>query len=250
MKIKVLKESKNKLQFVIEGVSPELVNSLRRAATFKVPTLAIEDVYFTENSSALYDEQLALRLGLLVLKTKTDKLVLPNECKCKGKGCKLCQAKFTLKEDGPKMVYASDLKVENSEVVYPKTPLVWLDKDQKIDLTAGAVLGRGSEHAKWNTGLVYYHHFPEIKIKNKNALSKLVSKAPFSHVFNSKLEVKSRNYDMCVLCGEESKGAIEVSSAKDKFVVYVESWGQLSPKAILVKAVEIVEAELGELKLK
>ena len=68
MSIKILSKSNEKVTFIIDKITSELANSLRRAAVFKVPTLAIEDVYFTENNSAMYDEQIALRLGLIALK--------------------------------------------------------------------------------------------------------------------------------------------------------------------------------------
>jgi len=156
MKIKVIKKEENKLVFELSDANASLVNSLRRAAVYKVPVLAIEDVYFTENSSVLYDEQIAVRLGLLPLKANVNKMKLPAECTCKGKGCKKCQIKVELKEKGPKMVYAKDLKITGAEVIYPETPIVWLEETHELDLKAAAVLGTGEEHAKWNTGWMYY----------------------------------------------------------------------------------------------
>jgi len=153
--MKIIKQDKEKLVFELIA-SAELANSLRRAAIYKVPTLAIEDIYFTENNSILYDEQIAIRLGLLVLKANIDKLSLPSGCSCKGKGCKKCQVSVELKEKGPKMVYAKDLKIVNAAVVHPETPIVWLEDSHEIDLKANAVLGTGEEHAKWNTGWAYY----------------------------------------------------------------------------------------------
>ena len=200
MKIKTLESKNNKLVFELDGATPEQINSLRRAAVYKVPVLAIEDVYFTENNSVLYDEQVAIRLGLLALKTDVDKMKLPTECTCKGKGCKKCQVKIALKEKGPKMIYAKDLKITGAEALYPETPIVWLEESHELDLKAGAVLGIGEDHAKWNTSWMYYK--------------------------------------------------AESSGAAPKFRVTLESWGQLAPKVILKKAVDVVKKELGELKLK
>lgn len=161
MKIKTLEKKDNKLVFELTDISPALLNSLRRAAIYKVPVLAIEDVYFTENNSVLYDEQIAIRLGLLPLKTDVDKMKLPSECLCKGKGCKKCVVKIELKEKGPKMVLAKDLKITDAEVIYPETPIVWLEETHEIDLKAGAVLGVGEDHAKWNTGWMFYSQEPD-----------------------------------------------------------------------------------------
>ena len=45
-----------------------LANAIRRSVS-EVPTLAIDEVEIFKNDSALYDEMLALRLGLVPLKT-------------------------------------------------------------------------------------------------------------------------------------------------------------------------------------
>ena len=156
MKVKTLNKKDNKLIFEVSDASPELLNSLRRAAVYSVPVLAIEDIYFTENNSVLYDEQVAIRLGLIPLKTDVSKMKLPAECTCKGKGCKKCIVKVELKEKGPKMVLAKDLKLTGAENIYPEMPIVWLEENHEVDLKAGAVLGRGAEHAKWNTGWMFY----------------------------------------------------------------------------------------------
>lgn len=203
MKIKLIESKENELTFELAGASAEMINSIRRAAVYKVPTLAIEDVFFTKNNSAMYDEQIASRLGLIPLRANLSKLNLPSECGCKGKGCDKCQVKVSLAEKGPKMVLAKDLKVEGAEALYPETPIVWLEDAHEIELTAAAVLGTGTEHAKWNTGWMFY----------KNV--------------------------------ENASG----EPVEDKFIVTIESWGQIAPKEILKQAAELVKADLGELKL-
>ena len=46
-----------------------LANAVRRSVA-EVPTLAIDEVEIYKNDSPLYDEMLALRLGLVPLKTE------------------------------------------------------------------------------------------------------------------------------------------------------------------------------------
>ena len=65
MEIKVLSQAENEVVFVLDKTNPAFVNAIRRAAMFEVPTLAIEDVYIVKNSSALYDEIIAHRMGLI-----------------------------------------------------------------------------------------------------------------------------------------------------------------------------------------
>ncbi|MEM2874013.1 MAG: DNA-directed RNA polymerase subunit D [Candidatus Nanoarchaeia archaeon] len=136
MKISVLKQTENEITFIIDGVGPAFLNALRRAAAFEVPVLAIEDVYFTQNSSVLYDEIIAHRLGLIPLKTDLKSYNLPEECSCKGKLCAKCSVKGTLKAKGPATVYAEDLKFKDPAVkaVYGKIPIVKLLEGQNIEL--------------------------------------------------------------------------------------------------------------------
>ena len=67
MNIKMLDKGENEISFLINGISPYLANTLRRTIVEDVPTLAIEDVEFRDNSSLLYDEMVAHRLGLLLI---------------------------------------------------------------------------------------------------------------------------------------------------------------------------------------
>ena len=172
VKVSVLKKDSNKVYFLMKGVSEIIANSLRRTIIEEVPTMAIEDVNFIKNGSALYDEIMALRLGLIPLKTDLKSYDLMSDCKCQGKGCSKCQLHFKLKTVGPKNVYAEDLVCNDPKVkpIYPKMLICKLLKGQKLDLEAVAVLGSGREHAKWVPGLVYYADKDEFKDIGKDEL--------------------------------------------------------------------------------
>ena len=92
MKITLLNKKGNNLSFLLEGANPAYANALRRMAIEEVPTMAIEIVEFRKNSSALFDEVVALRLGLLPLKTDLKSYNLPNECTCGGGGLRALPA--------------------------------------------------------------------------------------------------------------------------------------------------------------
>ena len=96
MKMKMIKKEKEKCVFVVEGTTPAFANSLRRIMISEVPTLSIEWIDVLENSSVLFDEVIAHRLGLIPLKFPVDKFNFKSECKCGGKGCPLCEAVFSL----------------------------------------------------------------------------------------------------------------------------------------------------------
>lgn len=56
------------LEFDIIGIPPSLANSLRRIMLSEVPSMAIEKVYISNNTTIIQDEVLAHRLGLIPLK--------------------------------------------------------------------------------------------------------------------------------------------------------------------------------------
>ena len=249
MEIKILNNKDNKLSFIIYAINPALANTLRRLMIAEVPVLAIEEVEFAKNSSALYDEILAHRLGLIPLKTDLKSYNLKDECKCKGKGCALCELKLTLKSSGPATVYSYDLKSTDPKVkpVYPEMPIVDLTKKQKLELEATAILGKGKTHAKFSPGLIYYRGYPEFIVKDKSNLKNLAEN--LKNIVNLKgdnLQINdilkwNETYEQIL-----EQNNIEVKNSEEDFIFNIESWGQLSCKEIMLKALEIFNDKLDE----
>jgi len=158
-KIEILERNKESLKFSIEGIKPSFSNALRRIMAFEIPTMAIEWVDIKKNDSAMYDEILAHRLGLIPLTFDKKAYKLPEEAenidnvKESSLYCKLL-----LKKKGPCMVYSGDLKSEDESVkpVYPNIPIVQLFEGQELELIAYARLGYGKEHIKWQGAVVGY----------------------------------------------------------------------------------------------
>ncbi len=246
MKLKLSSQSKEKMSFVLEGSDVSFANGLRRCATEEVPVMAIDTIEFRKNLSALYDEILAHRLGLVVLSTDLKSYNLPEKCKCKGAGCQSCQLKLILKADAKKdrYVYASEIESKDPKVkpVYPNTIIAKLLKGQKLELEATAVLGKGKNHVKWSPGLVHYKYEPVIEITKMPKDPENVAKMCPQNVFevkNKKLEIKKDKILDCHLCGaceEASEGAVKLNENPQDFVFYIESWGQLKPKDIMIQA--------------
>ncbi len=253
MNIKIISKDKEKFSFLLSGVKSGFANSLRRAMIDEVPTMAIEDLEIKKNSSALYDEILAHRLGLVVLKTDLKTYNLPEKCKCKGEGCARCQLKITLKAKGPKTVYASDLKSKDPKIVpaHPKTVIVRLLKDQQIELVGTAVLGKGKQHAKWASCLSIYKNEPVIEFGKVDNPEEVAKKCPLNlfEVKSGKLKLV-KGYEqkchLCEACQEASKGKVKVLYKDNSFIFTVESWGQLTPKAIIKRAVEELDEKSKE----
>lgn len=254
MTVEVLEsdEKNNKAVFVLKGANAAFANTIRRTVLESVPTMAIEDVEFRKNSSVLYDEMIAHRLGLVPLTTDLKGYNLPSKCKCKGEGCASCQVKLVLDVDGPATVYASDLKSKDPKVkpVFPGIPIVKLLKGQKLELEATAMLGTGSEHSKWAPGHIYYRKKPVFKagnVKNPDAVVKACPPGVFEvrHgklVANEELLLK---YDLAGAVEEASNGEAVIEETED-FVFFIESFGQLSCREIMEVAAEALESQLQE----
>ena len=249
MDIKLISKDDSKATLLLSKVNPVLVNTLRRLIMDEVPTLAIEDCEFTKNDSALYDEVIAHRLGLVPLKTDLKSYDLKEDCKCKGKGCSICQVYLSLNAKGPVTVMASDLKCKDPKVkaIFPDMPIVKLLKGQKLEVDMVATLGVGRQHSKWTPSLVYYRYYPKLNIsnvKNPNKAKEVCPKDVFD-VKNGKLVVK--NLEACDLCEECVKYDVTVEGKEDEIIMFIESWGQLKLKEILTSAIEIFEKKLNNI---
>ncbi len=244
MEASLINHSDNAASILIVGYNIPLMNALRRSILNNVHTLAIEDVTMYKNSSTMYDEVLASRLGLLPLRS----------IQYGGKGKK--EFKFKLEQVGPKTVYAYDLVPEDPDIkpVYGDTILLTLKEGEKIELEAKATFGTGAEHAKFAPAHVFYHAYPSIETTKSEikGASKIASLCPVNILDgeNNKLSVKKGHLQECILCmacqdyaGED---VIKISADKNKLVFEIESWGQLTVKDIFEEAFDNLEEEIKE----
>jgi DNA-directed RNA polymerase subunit D len=252
MEIKKLSLDGNKGKFLVKGTTAWYLNSLRRMIVNNVPTLAIEEVTFIENSSALYDEIIAHRLGLVPLVTDIDTYVETDKCKCKGNGCAYCTLQLSLNKAGPCTVYAEDLVTKDPKVkpVYPKMPIVKLLEGQTLKFEAVALMTNGKHHIKHSPGLFYYQQYPIFKIKEHKDAKKCVDVCPqkILELKGNKLKVTDETRcNLCMACVDECPDAISVKGSDTDFIVSVESWGQLSVQQILLESAKVFDQELDEL---
>lgn len=245
MEIKILNKTKEQVQFLVKDINFAIANTLRRLVVDEVPCLAIEDVEVKKNTSALYDEMLAHRLGLIPLKTDLKSYTFHEECKCKGKGCALCQLHITLKAKGPCTVYASDFKIKDPKVkpVFEKTPIVKLLEKQEIELSATAILGKGKEHIKFSPGLIFYKAYPQIKITNAKKEAAEVCPTGAIYLENNKLKTDELK---CILCNACVEHGAEVNPSETDFIITIEPFGQLTPKEMVLTAFDILNDKLKE----
>ncbi|MEK6942988.1 MAG: DNA-directed RNA polymerase subunit D [Nanoarchaeota archaeon] len=255
MEIRVLENNKDqgKLSFLLKDSNPIYVNTLRRLVIDEVPTMAVEEVDFSKNSSILYDEMIAHRLGLTPLKTDLKSYNLPDKCKCEGKGCNRCQLKLVLKSAKIGTVYASELKSKDPAVkpVFAEMPIVKLIKGQSLELEATAVLGRGKQHAKWSPGHVYYKYKPIVEITGDVKNPEAIIEVDHNNIFEIKDRKLVINKDRVLECDlsldfSEIDKNVKVSASETEFIFTVESFGQLSCKEMMNKAVDILDEMLDE----
>jgi len=260
MEVEIIDQNKKegKIKFILSKTTPAYANTIRRIMMSEVPTMAIEDIEFRQNNSVLYDEMIALRLGLIPLTTDIKAYNLPSKCTCSGAGCARCQLKLTLKATGPKTVYSGDIKSKDPKVkpVHDKMIILKLLEGQALEFEATAVLGLGKEHAKWSPGHVYFQNVPHIKIIRQPKDAQKVADACPKKIFENKsgkLSVNEKKVYDCDLCESclhiaDESGAVEVKSDESEFIFTIESWGQLSPKEMIEKSAETFDAKLEELK--
>lgn len=215
IKIKDLNEKEGKLSFITD-MSTSLANAIRRSV-LEIPVMAIDEIELIKNDSALYDEIIAHRLGLIPIKTE--------------KGEK--EIKFKLKEIGPKMVFSTDLK-PSVDTGY-ELPIVLLDNEQELELVAEARLGKGIEHIKYSPGLVYFKHDVEEELLD------FISIDNEGKVTFDEEELKHKRLS------DDKINKIKKLKNIDNLEVNIESWGQLKPKDILLRAIEALLENLEEL---
>ncbi len=253
MKIKILKKKGDKIEFLVEGINPTFANALRRIMLSEIPVLAVEWVDIYENSSVLFDEIIAQRLGLIPLKFDPAKFNFAEDCKCGGKGCALCQVVLALEKTGPCVVYSGSLKSSNRYVspTNPNFPITELLKSQAIKLEAIARLGTGKKHSKFQAANVGYQYYPDIEITDIKKAKKAVSSCPRCVLVKKKTTITLKNpenCDLCKKCVEESGGGINIKGDPSRIIFRVESVSGLKPEYIVFKATEILEAKAEEFR--
>jgi DNA-directed RNA polymerase subunit D len=209
--IKLINKSDKKLSFSGE-ISATLANAIRRSVN-EIPILAIDTLEISKNDSALYDEIISQRMGLVPL--KNENLRLPEECDCgKEDGCGKCSTKFKLAKEGPCVVYSSDLSPKDS--IEYKMPITILAAEQEIEFVAIAKMGQGITHTKFSPGFLYYKYVDDIEDnKDDTKFKKLI---------------------------EENR-----KNAGKEIIVNIESWGQISAKEIFTEAIKSLTKNLNEL---
>ncbi|MGH1521276.1 MAG: DNA-directed RNA polymerase subunit D [Nitrosopumilus sp.] len=155
--LEVISKDSQKIAVKLKGVPLQYSNALRRVCLNGVPVFAIDTVDIIENTSVLPDEGLAHRLGLIPIKTDLSRFNEPSKCDCQSEtGCSNCKVMLVLdsgQSNETKTVLSNELSSEDDSIkpISDKIPVVQLAPGQRIKVECYARLGRGTEHAKWNS---------------------------------------------------------------------------------------------------
>lgn len=244
LNIKLLNKTDSSASFLIKGTNNSFINALRRTIMSDIPVLAIDDVTFYENSSIMFDEFLAHRLGLLPIKT---------DLKSYKEGEKVT---LILEKEGPCTVYSRDIKSVDPkiEVTDKNIPLLELKKGQRVKIEMDAVIGKGREHSKFQSAIVGYKNLPVItESKPFKEMKRAAEICP-----TKVLEIKANKIVFtdatgCTMCGEcmtvsKEKDALKVEYDKNAFIFNIESSGALNNKEIFEKASELLQQKVEALK--
>jgi DNA-directed RNA polymerase subunit D len=253
----------NSCRFQLGPVHPSFANALRRAMIGEVPTLAIENVRIYDNTSALFDEMLAHRLGLIPIRTDLASYVKRDECSCNGEGCPACTATFTMSVEGPGMVYSRDLIPQDPATTpaYDTIPIVKLTKDQKVVVEAHAILSTGREHAKWQPVTACgFKNFPVISIGDAcDGCGQCVDECPRTvlEVEGGRVAVIEGRLEECSLCGLCERAclgsgigdepAIRVTFDKERFIFVVEGDGSLKVREVIEQGLNYIKGQSEDL---
>ncbi|MGI0075009.1 MAG: DNA-directed RNA polymerase subunit D, partial [Nitrosotalea sp.] len=99
-------------------------------------------------------------LAMMPLRTDLERFVEPSACDCHSElGCSRCRVLLMLdsgNSDTTRTITSAEISSEDEVVkpVSPNIPIVALAPSQKLKVEAYARLGRGSDHAKWNSATV------------------------------------------------------------------------------------------------
>jgi DNA-directed RNA polymerase subunit D len=287
VKIKILKETEDKIQILLSKTDRSLANALRRALISDTPKMAIDSVRFQlgtkeqdediwETTGPIPDEMVAQRLAMIPIPTVHDKFHFQDECpNCKDlveadRGCLECQMIYTCvvfgTEEG-RWVTAGDMKYLGEESLeisdqYKSIPITKLLKGQMIEFYATAIMGRGRDHTKWSPvcGVSFYPR--RIGVLNNKKKAKIL--------WDMDLEITAKDFDkdgklkdiekVAILIDElnhvgegtealrDFDDAVTLEAVAGEFIMEFETDGSMDPKSAFLKSVEELTGRFGSLE--
>lgn len=269
--------SEDKIEFFLTGADLSFANGLRRIIIAEVATMAIDIVNIISNTSPLFDEFIAHRLGLIPLVSESvNEYVFHRECNC-SEFCEKCSVQFMLEAkctEDQMDVTTDHIKQVNKDknvvpIVFPdEDPIVIakLKKNQELNIYMIAKKGLGKEHSKWSpVSTCVMQHVPEIEfLQDRFIIDKLslnqkrefVNSCPNKvYSYDESRKIVSIDHKLsCTYCEEclnklESFGvdhstAIKIAPIPNKFLFKVETVGSMKPEQVVIDALNEMKRRL------
>ncbi|WP_232685903.1 DNA-directed RNA polymerase subunit D [Halobacterium zhouii] len=236
--VEFIDQDDREARFVVRNITPAFANGIRRAILADVPTLSIDSVRFVENSSVMFDEQIALRLGLVPLTTPED--FTEDDT-----------ATLALDVEGPGTAYSGDLVSSDPDVepAEQNVPIIHLKDDQRLELEADAVLGVGRDHAKHQGGVaVGYRHLQQVTVEGDAAEYEDDEPQILRGVIEEDDElVPTEEFDND-LSERYPEKEVSVEDVSGAFVFHVESDGSMPVTELVLRAVDSLADRADELE--
>ena len=143
--IEIISKDAKKISVKLKGIPLQHANALRRICLNGVPIFAIDTVDVIENSSVLADEGIAHRLGMIPLHSDLSKIDESDS--------RVALVLDSGETETSRTVTSAEL-ISQDDIVKPisdKIPIIELAPGQKLKIESYAKIGRGTEHAKWNS---------------------------------------------------------------------------------------------------
>jgi DNA-directed RNA polymerase subunit D len=248
MKLQLISSEGLVAKYSVEGSSPAWINSIRRFSQDYVPTLAFEDLEISQNASALYDDIVAHRIGLIPLTTDLSSYSLVAEGE---EVSAMNSVLLSLKVNKAGYVLSGEFESKDPKVkpAFDDIQVSYLLENQELELTGLAVMGQGINHVKWNPCNAFYTYEPIVKVNNASKdLKANIGKYPPAVVEGDKINEKAINTPALIDACDGISDAVTISYNDKNFIFTVESFGQHSPNVILGEAVVQFNKQLDELK--
>lgn len=240
--VEVVSRDDRSARLLVRGLTPAVANGIRRSVLAEVPTLSIDTVRFVENTSVMFDEMVALRLGLVPLTTPLDDYEIGDT------------VTVALDVNGPATAYSGDIETSDERVrpADENIPIIELKEGQRLEFEADAVLDSGKGHAKHQGGVgIGYRHLQQVEVVGERG--EFDDEEP--NILRGVIETEDGEYVHtdefgADLTNEYPGKELEVTDVPDAFVFHIESDGSMDVDELILRAVESLQDRADELATK